>query len=161
MDPFLAAARTTFRQQRRAFEAVIAGLPGEALDWQPTTGANSLAVLVTHAWRSTEAWTWRAAGREIERDRAAEFRANGDPAALLTLLREGGARIEVALDAIDPATLGRVCFRQSMPPAGDEEYTAAHRVLHSVEHSQEHLGQSYLTRQLWEAHHSAHSSNRQ
>jgi uncharacterized damage-inducible protein DinB len=152
MDPFLAAARTTIRQQRRAFEAVIAGLPEEALDWQPTTGANSLAVLVTHAWRSAEAWTWRAAGREIERDRAAEFRAKGDPDALQMLLKEGGAQIDAALDAVDPATLGRVCFRQSIQPAGDEEYTAAHCVLHAVEHAQEHLGQSYLTRQLWEAH---------
>jgi uncharacterized damage-inducible protein DinB len=150
MDPFLASARTTLGQQRSAFEAVIAGLPAEALDWQPTTGANSLAVLVTHAWGSARAWTARAAGREIARDRAAEFRARADVVALQALLREGGARIETALDAIDPATLGRVCFRQANQGAGDEEYTVAHCVLHAVEHAQEHLGQSYLTRQLWE-----------
>ena len=113
-DPFLAAARTTLRQQRRAFETVIAGLPVDALDWQPTPEANSLTVLVTHAWRSAEAWTLRAAGREMARDRAAEFRAKADAAALQTLLTEGGARIEAALDAIDPAMLGRVtasCWR--------------------------------------------------
>jgi hypothetical protein len=34
-SPFLAAARTTFRQQQRAFETVIADLSIEALDWQP------------------------------------------------------------------------------------------------------------------------------
>jgi hypothetical protein len=33
MDPFLAAARTTFRQQQRAGETVIADLPIKALDW--------------------------------------------------------------------------------------------------------------------------------
>jgi uncharacterized damage-inducible protein DinB len=151
MDPFLASARTTLDRQRRAFEAVIAGLPPEALDWQPTTGANSLAVLVTHAWGSAQGWMARAAGREVARDRAAEFRARGDAAALRALLREGGARIEAALDAIDPATLGRVCFRESDPGAGGEEYTVARCVLHAVEHAQEHLGQSWLTRQLWEA----------
>jgi uncharacterized damage-inducible protein DinB len=151
MDPFLASARFTLGQQRRAFEGVIAGLPSEALDWLPTTGANSLAVLVTHAWGSAQAWTSRAAGREIARDRAAEFRVRGDVSALQALLREGGARIEAALDAIDPATLGRVCFRDSNPGAPEEEYTVARCVLHAVEHAQEHLGQSYLTRQLWEA----------
>jgi uncharacterized damage-inducible protein DinB len=152
MDPFLASARTTLGQQRRAFEAVVAGLPSEALDWQPTTGANSLAVLVTHAWGSAQAWTSRAAGREIQRDRAAEFRARGDAAALQALLREGGTRIDAALDATDPATLGRVCFRESNQGVAGREYTVADCVLHAVEHAQEHLGQSYLTRQLWEAH---------
>jgi hypothetical protein len=110
MDPFLAAARTTFRQQQRAFETVIAGLPVEALDWQPVTGANSLTVLVTHAWGAAEAWTLRAARREMARNRAAEFRAKADPAALQVLLTEGGVRIEAALAAIDPATLGQVRF---------------------------------------------------
>jgi hypothetical protein len=55
MDPFLAAARATLRQQQRAFESVVADLPIEALDWQPTAGANSLTVLVTHAWGAAEA----------------------------------------------------------------------------------------------------------
>jgi uncharacterized damage-inducible protein DinB len=151
VDPFLASARAMLGQQRRAFEAVIAGLPPAALDWQPTAGANSLAVLVTHAWGSAQAWTSRAAGQEIARDRAAEFRARGDAAALQALLREGAARIDAALVAIDPATLGRVCFRESSQGAADQEYTVAHCVLHAVEHAQEHLGQSYLTRQLWEA----------
>ena len=151
MDPFLAAARTTFRQQQRAFETVIAGLSVDALDWQPATDANSLTVLVTHAWGSAQAWMLRAAGREMERDRAAEFRAKADSAALQTVLREGGARIEAALDAIDPATLGEVRFGHSTRPSSDEEYTAARCVLHAVEHAQEHLGQAYLTRQLWEA----------
>jgi hypothetical protein len=58
--------------------------------------------------------------------------------------------IEAALDAIDVATLGQLRLRE---PVDDEEYTAAHCVLHAVEHAQEHLGQAYLTRQLWEALH--------
>jgi uncharacterized damage-inducible protein DinB len=150
MDPFLAAARATLRQQQRAFGDVIADLPIEALDWQPARGANSLAVLVTHAWGAAQAWTLRAAGREMARDRAAEFRAKANSAALHALLIEGGARIEAALEAIDPATLGRICFGPSTQPSSDEEYTVAQCVLHAVEHAQEHLGQAYLTRQLWE-----------
>ncbi len=151
MDPFLAAARATFRQQQQAFQTLVAGLPVDALNWQPASDANSLAVLVTHAWGAAEAWTLRAAGREMARDRAAEFRAKADAAALETLLKEGAARIEVALNAIDPATLGRVRFGPSTQPPSDEEYTAARCVLHAVEHAQEHLGQAYLTRQLWQA----------
>jgi uncharacterized damage-inducible protein DinB len=160
VDPFLAAARTTFRDQQEAFATVIADLPAEALDWQPATDANSLTVLVTHAWGAAEAWTLRAAGREMARDRAAEFRATGDPAALQTLLMEGGARIEAALDVVDPAMLSLVRVGPSTQPSGDEEYTAARCVLHAVEHAQEHLGQAYLTRQLWEAQHSVRQSGR-
>ena len=151
MDPFLAAARTTLRQQQRAFETVIAGLPVDALDWQPASDANSLTVLVTHAWGAAQAWTLRAAGREMARDRAAEFRARADAAALQAMLTEGGARIQAALDAIDPATLGLVRIGPSTNPSSEEEYTAARCVLHAVEHTQEHLGQAHLTRQLWEA----------
>jgi hypothetical protein len=110
---------------------VIAGLPVDALDWQPATDTKSLTVLVTHAWRSAEAWTLRAAGREMALDRAAEFRAKADATVLQTLLREGGTRIEAALDAIDPATLGRVCFDPSTQPSNDEDYTVAHCVLHA------------------------------
>ena len=101
MDPFLAAARATLRQQQRAFAGVIANLPVEALDWRPTAGANSLTVLVTHAWGSAQAWTARAAGREMERDRAAEFRAEADPAALQRLLTEGVSSIDAVQDAVD------------------------------------------------------------
>src|SRR5262249_38929135 len=143
--------RTKFRQQQRAFEAVIAGLPVEALDWPPAPGANSLTALVTHAWGSAQAWTARAAGREIKRDPDAEFRAKADPAALGRLLAEGGARILAALEAIDPATLGQIRLGPSTRPSSEEEYTGALCVLHAVEHAQEHLGQAYLTRQLWEA----------
>lgn len=151
MDPFLAAARTTFRRQAQAFAAVIAGLPVEALDWRPAADANSLAVLVAHAWGAAQAWALRAAGREPPRDRAAEFRARADSAALETLLKEGSARIEAALEAIDPTTLGQVRIGPATQPSDDEEYTGALCVLHAVEHAQEHLGQAYLTRQLWEA----------
>ena len=66
MDAFLAAARTTFRQQQRAFETVIAGLPVDALDWQPAIDANSLTVLVSHAWGSAQAWTLRAAAEVVK-----------------------------------------------------------------------------------------------
>jgi hypothetical protein len=123
VDPFLAAARTTFRQQQQAFETVVAGLPIEALNWQPARDANSLTVLVTHAWGAAEAWTLRAAGREMAHDRAAEFRAKAEVAALQILLTEGGARIEAARDAIDSATLGQVRFGPLTQPSSDEEYT--------------------------------------
>lgn len=149
-EPFVAAARLTLQDQQAAFEAVLAGLPAEALDWTPAAGANSLAVLVTHAWGAAEAWARRAVGQEMVRDRAAEFRTQADPAALRRLLHEGGARIQAALAAIDPATLGQVRYGPTQPP-GPETYTGARCVLHAVEHTQEHLGQAYLTRQLWEA----------
>jgi hypothetical protein len=52
----------------------------------------------------------------MTRDRAAEFRAKADVAALQALLTEGGARIEAALDAIDAATLGQIRFAAFQRP---------------------------------------------
>jgi uncharacterized damage-inducible protein DinB len=151
MDPHCEAALAAFREGEEAFREVLAGLPDGALNWQPGPGTNSIAVLVEHAWGAARAWTARAAGREVERDRAAEFRVTRSASELADLLAHGLAQIEEHLAAVDPTRYGeRSLPPGTQPPASARDVTRAWCLLHAVEHAREHLGQAQLTRQLWQ-----------
>ena len=144
MDAFREAAMIVLRQQEASYRAVIAGLPEAALNWRPGAETNSLAVLVAHAWGAAQAWTARAGGTEIPRDRDAEFRVVMNETQLVTLLDAAAARVAASVAALDPATYNDI------RRAPQEERTVAWCLLHAIEHNQEHLGQALLTRQLWE-----------
>jgi uncharacterized damage-inducible protein DinB len=115
------------------------------MNWRPGAETNSIAVLVAHTWGAAQAWTARAAGTEIERDRAAEFRVTLGAAEAETLIRRAGERVAMFLGAIDSATYGD----DRVDPSGDH-CTVAMCLIHAVEHTQEHYGHACLTRQLWE-----------
>jgi len=145
MDPIRTATLAKFREQEEGFLSVIAGLPDEAMNWRPGAETNSIAVLVAHTWGAAQAWTARAGGVEIERDRAAEFHVVLGGAESDTLIRQAGARVASFVGAIDPATYGD----DRVDPNG-EHYTVAMCLIHALEHTQEHLAHASLTRQLWE-----------
>lgn len=145
MDPICTAALEKFREQAAGFRAVVNGLSDEALNWRPGAETNSIAVLVAHTWGAAQAWTARASGTEIERDRAAEFRVVLSGAECDVLIRRASERVAGFLAAIDPATYGD----DRVDPNG-EHFTVAMCLIHAVEHTQEHYGHACLTRQLWE-----------
>jgi uncharacterized damage-inducible protein DinB len=145
MDAICAAALAKFRQQEEEFRGVVAGLPDEALNWRPGPETNSLAVLVAHTWGAAQAWTARASGTEIVRDRDAEFRVVLDEAGCIAVMDAAGPRVAQFVAAIDPARYGDA----RIDPDG-EQFTVAGALIHAIEHTQEHLGQAFLTRQLWE-----------
>jgi hypothetical protein len=145
MDSVCTAAWETFREQAEGYRAVVDGLPDDALNWRPGPETNSIAVLVAHAWGAAQAWTARAGGIEIDRDRAAEFRVVMNGAELTALIRHATERVRASLEMIDPATYGD----DRVDPNG-ERFTVARCLIHAVEHNQEHLGHANLTRQFWE-----------
>ena len=150
MDAICTAARETFRHQEAEYRRVIAGLPNDALNWRPGPETNSLAVLVAHAWGAAQAWTARASGQEIARDREAEFRAVMTAEELSILLDRASERVAAFLSAIDPAAYEGIYTPDPAQGMDGETFTHAHCLIHALEHTQEHLGQAYLTRQLWE-----------
>jgi hypothetical protein len=86
-----------------------------------------------------------AAGAVIDRDRDAEFRAQGaDATGLYRLLDAAGEHCRALRTQITPETL-------SAPVGGRR--TGAGYLLRAVAHSGEHWGQALLTRQLWEQRH--------
>lgn len=141
----------TFRIQAEKFRAVIADMPDDALHWRPGPDTNSLAVLVVHTWGAARMWTALASGREITRDRDAEFRAAPTGDELRALLDAAISDVAASVGAIDPAAFGQLTVKWG--GNDDERVTRARCLIHALEHTQEHLGQALLTRQLWEQQH--------
>ncbi len=153
MDPISDAARSTFRTQAAMYAAAIAGLPDDALHWRPGAETNSLAVFVVHAWGAAQMWTAFAAGQPFPRARATEFRTTATGDELRAVLAAALTRVEDYITLRDPARDGDLC-----PERPDEHITRAQCLIHALEHTQEHLGQALLTRQLWEQSHAVPTS---
>jgi DinB superfamily len=145
MDAICTAALAKFRQQEAEFRRVVTGLSDEALNWRPGPETNSLAVLVAHTWGAAQMHTARASGTEIARDRDAEFCVVLNEAECIALLDAAAPRVAGFVAAIKPGSYGDARFDTE-----GEELTVADCLIHALEHTQEHLGQAYLTRQLWE-----------
>lgn len=138
---------SSYRSLHERFIAAVTGLSTAALDWAPTTGANSLAVLVSHAMGSERFLVAHlAGGRPSSRNRDAEFHASGLAAVELAgLVRAAGAETEEILSSLTAADMGT--FRQHR----DGPKTVRWCVVHALEHLAEHLGHAELTRQLAQA----------
>ncbi len=135
---------SSYRSLHERFIAAVTGLSTAALDWAPTTGANSLAVLVSHTMGSERFLVAHlAGGRPTSRNRDAEFQASGLAAVeLASLVRATAAETEQVLASLTAADLGT--FRQSR----DGPRTVRWCVVHSLEHVAEHMGHAELTHQL-------------
>lgn len=123
-------------------------MPPEAWNWAPTSDeTNSMYVVVTHCLGSEHGWLYEILGRgEQTRNRPAEFLARGET---LDTLRQEFARVDKetrqVLEGLTEADLTTTRYRES-----HGEVTSRWVILHVIEHSSEHLGQLYLTKQLWE-----------
>ncbi|WP_033433226.1 DinB family protein [Saccharothrix syringae] len=139
----------------RAFDGMLAALdrlgPDRGNTAPPLPGANSPYAIVHHCAEVVDYWIGHLlAGRAMDRDRDAEFRATGDPgelrdrvAALRLRLREDLAGVDLAAP---PATA---------PPAGyqgpERPLSGAGVLLHVLEELAQHHGQVEISRDLLEA----------
>lgn len=148
MLPEITQALENLRVLRGKIFETLDGLDAGALNWSPTReGTNSLFVLATHCIGSEHGWMFEILGRgEQTRNRPAEFRAQGND---LTALREQYALVtqetETLLAARTPEELATTRYRENFGDVNERWI-----ILHVIEHYSEHLGQMYLTRQLWE-----------
>jgi len=147
-DVLLVAARervvTSFGDIRRN----IADVSVEGLNWKPGPETNSLTAITTHAIGATRNWLCIAvAAPWPERDRASEFRATSEDAGALVSYLDG---IEAdCLRLIDEARdIDWSATRKGLRPG--QEISAAWALVNGVDHLREHVGQLFLTRQLWE-----------
>jgi uncharacterized damage-inducible protein DinB len=133
--------------------SALQDIPAETLNRRldlPET--NSLFALATHLLGASEFWTLAlGAGRTVERDRAAEFRASGTYGDLATRCRRWIADVHDAFDAMPDAALDKAldgppnAYRGTLPPG---QMSARECLLHAIEHGALHLGHIQLTRQL-------------
>lgn len=140
------AATMMLEKLRRDLHDGLAGQSGEALDWRPAPGANSIAGLVAHMLESGNFLLQAGRGRTIPREREAQFAAGApDAATLLARLDAGWAPIVAGARAYTAADLA------AHQPFRGEERVGAWFLLHTCGHLLEHWGQIQLTRDLYAA----------
>ena len=153
-DPFVEAARVTFAKSADALIEGVSGRSAEHLNWSPPWGeTNSMAAIATHAFGSARSWFACAMGAELpDRDRDAEFRTVvGSPEEFVAGLVAVRAECELYLTPAEPT----VPWRELRPTharlsstAADEE-TGSWAMIHALEHVREHVGQLWLTDELY------------
>jgi len=141
---------------RDGLERVVAtldGLTADQLNYHvPVDGGNSAYVLAAHTLGNARAWVLGiACGRDIGRDRLAEFRASGsDTSALRAMLASLQREMCEALATQTPADLDR----RLVPPKrlwGENQprdISVRDALLQVIEHASLHLGHLQLTRDL-------------
>ena len=141
---------------RRRLEQVVACLDGlteaETNHVPDVEGGNSPYVLAAHTLGNARAWVLGiACGREVGRDRPAEFRASGaDADALSTQLRSFLEDMDAAFAALTPVGLDRrLTPSQELWGEGPPRETSVRDALIQViEHASLHLGHLEVTRGL-------------
>ena len=134
----LTDARSLLRSYLAKVDRCVDLLGEDDIWWRPNDASNSIGNLLLHLDGSTRMWVLRVAGgRQIVRDRDAEFAERGPIAksALLARLRSTLAEVDEVLAALDQATL------LQRRPSSQGEVTVLWAVLHAVEHFAMHTGQ--------------------
>jgi uncharacterized damage-inducible protein DinB len=129
---------------------LVAGLPADALNWEPLKGAddhtmNSLAVMATHVAGAEHFWISEVIGRApATRHRPVEFTTRASSAdELLARLEAVAVETAAVFAALTPADL------DGERPANDRTVAVRWAILHVIEHSALHLGHMQITWQLW------------
>jgi hypothetical protein len=147
MPTFFDELRSRFHDLHTDLINSIKDLPNEAMDWVPGPDMNSISVLVTHLTGSERYLIGVALDEPPARDREAEFKVKGLPAAkLVARLAETDEYVLKALERLSTQDLAH----EHLSPRSQKQVTAAWCILHSLDHSAIHAGQLQITRQLWE-----------
>lgn len=138
-------SRMVLHTQHASWKEIVTGLSSDALNWKPGAQTNSIAVLLFHALHAERSLVAAAAGTQLPRDREAEFRVTASGAdALLSLIDETEKDVDGYITMLTGDHLSQEVARTTRIRTG------CAWLLHALEHGREHVGQAYLTRQLWE-----------
>ncbi len=129
----------------------MAGLSTEQLDWSPADDMNSLCVLAIHVTQAERYWIGLGLDNVIDRDRDAEFIAQGHTLDdLLARFEANRAFYKTAFETISVSQFDEV-VKSTLFPDRPFECTRAWAILHALDHTAEHLGHAGMTRQLLDA----------
>jgi len=149
MVPAIKTYIEILRARRADVLNTLNGLSEDALNWQPLPDdTNSIYALAVHTLGAERKWIHEIiGGRKIERDREAEFHA------LATDLRSLRAQYDITANKSEEILAHLILTelettRQAMRYG---EQSVRWCILRVIEHYNEHLGQMWLTRQLWES----------
>lgn len=124
--------------------AIVAELGDDGANSRPLPGANSPYCLLVHCLGVTEFWAGHAiAGRTIERDRPAEFRASGPAGPLLDRVAAARRQLDQDLQSYQAESAPRVAVDDDSLPA---PLTQRGCLLHLYEELAQHHGQMQILR---------------
>jgi uncharacterized protein DUF664 len=128
---------------------IVTGLGDDAANQRPDLpGANSPYVILRHCLGVMDFWGGHVvAGRAVDRDREAEFRAAGPVAGLLEATDEAKVRFRANAASAEPGAPVRGT-RPGMTPGALEIVSQGSSLLHVLEEVTQHLGQMEITRDL-------------
>ena len=131
----------------RGMARIVTDLGDELANSRPPfAGANSPYVILTHCLGVLEYWAGATvAGRSIERDRAAEFTAQGPVAPLLARTERARERLAADVAGLDAWDVPTSVHRDPDDPVPYSETKGA-VLLHILEELFQHLGQMEITR---------------
>jgi hypothetical protein len=132
-----------------AMADIVAGLGDGLANQRPALpGANSPYVILRHGLGVMDFWGGQVvAGRVVDRDRDAEFRASGPVAGLIEAAQEAKQRFRATAAPAEPGAPPRGTH-PGMEPGELEVRTQGHALLHVLEELTQHLGQLEITRDL-------------
>ena len=126
---------------------ILRGLGNELANRRPELeGANSPFAILTHCLGVMEYWAGATvAGREVERDREAEFTAEGDVEGLLLRTAAARRQLEADISGIDAMSVPLIVYHdyESFVPYAQSKGAV---LLHIMEELFQHLGQMELSR---------------
>lgn len=133
--------RTFLDYYRETMIMKIDGLDEEKARWTPTGEANSLLTLIVHLTGVEQGWFEGViAGRQIDRDREAEFRDGKVTVSdAVAAYRAQCATSNEILDGVE--SLDATC-------PGESGYSMRWVLLHMVEETARHAGHADITREL-------------
>jgi hypothetical protein len=127
---------------------IVADLGDDLANRRPALpGANSPYAILRHCLGVMEFWGGQVvAGRTVQRDRAAEFRASGPVAALIAATKQAEDAFRADAATADPADPPR--RQPGRDPDELEHRSQGSALLHVLEEVTQHLGQMELTRDV-------------
>ena len=132
---------------------IVTGLGDDLANRKPVLpGSNSPYAILRHCLGVMEFWGGQVvAGREITRDRDAEFRAHGPVAGLIAATAEAKSQFRADAATAEFAAPPRGGMDDDMSPDELEFTSQGHALLHVLEEVTQHLGQMELTRDVLRA----------
>jgi hypothetical protein len=132
---------------------IVTGLGDDLANRKPALPeANSPYAILRHCLGVMEFWGGEVvAGREVIRDRPAEFRAHGPVAGLAAASAKAQAQFRADAAAADFAAPPRGGAGHHKDPDELEFTSQGHALLHVLEEVTQHLGQMELTRDILRA----------
>lgn len=146
MTPEIATIVAMLDEMWAEIRQAVQEADSDVLTFRPDQGFNSIATILTHVAGSQKWWIGEVlAGRDMQRDREAEFRAvDGDPAVLIRRLDDTVALVRDILATVTPDMLDQTRLYRGEP------VTVRWILARVLTHTALHVGHIQITRQLWE-----------